>query len=170
MSLKPHANIYSDLSSTHALTEKKKKCGQHTSMKCSTCFMRGTCVALVSNKYRPKIVCLDSRMSSKSAIVRRDPAWRTQQLSRLTFPATSYHSRCTLIFFSCYVFHHNLILSFNLPPPPPEMKDLSVLLTDGDRVGVCGVNQHLLCSNLFKNSAAGRCSEGADSYRLHGDV
>lgn len=30
------------------------------------------------------------------------------------------------------------------------MKDANVILTEGDRVGVCGVNQHLLCSNSFK--------------------
>lgn len=60
-------------------------------------------------------------------------------------------------------FHCNVILSFNLPLLPLEMKDVSVMLTEGDRVGVCGVNQHLLCSNSFKNSGAGRYSEGADS-------
>ncbi len=62
-----------------------------------------------------------------------------------------------------YIFYCNIILSFNLPPPPSETKDVSVVLTGGDRVGVCGVNQHLLCSNSFKNSGAGRCSEGVDS-------
>lgn len=90
-------------------------------------------------------------------------AMQRRAITRLPCPAFSDYSQYTLIFFSFYVFYCNLILSFNLPPPPLEMKDLSVLLTDGDRVGVCGVNQHLLCSNLFKNSGAGKCSEGADS-------
>lgn len=34
------------------------------------------------------------------------------------------------------------------------MKGAGAVLTEGDRVGVCGVNQHLLCSNSFKNSGA----------------
>lgn len=65
--------------------------------------------------------------------------------------------------FLILLFYCNVILSFNLPLHPLEMKDVSVMLTEGDRVGVCGVNQHLLCSNSFKSSGAGRCSEGTDS-------
>lgn len=44
-----------------------------------------------------------------------------------------------------------------------ELKVSRVLLTNGVKVGVWAVSQHLLRSNSFQNGEVGSCSEGADS-------